>query len=86
MNNETLIHRKSKRTTVTLEADVAESILDLLARNKNLKEKDLINRLLRKGINAESIHPQTTFKIEGFTTQMKADLSAEELEQMLDEI
>ncbi len=86
MNSETQIHRKSKRTTITLEADVADSILDILSKNKKLKEKDLINRLLRKGIKAENVPSQSAFKIEGFKTQIQPNISSDDLEKLLDEI
>lgn len=86
MNNETLTYRKSKRTTITLEADVADSILEILAQNKKLKEKDLINRLLRKGIKAEKVQSPSVFEIVGFKTQMESNVSLDDLDQIIDEI
>lgn len=85
MNSDTLRNRRTKRTTLTLEADVADYIQKTLSRNKQLKEKQLINRLLRLGINNEQTDSAAPFKIKGFRTTMSPDISPEAIEQMLDE-
>ena len=54
MDTKTLVNRKTRRTTLTLEADVAEYLAEKLARNRGLKEKNLVNDLIRKGIRVDS--------------------------------
>lgn len=59
MDAKTLTNRKTRRTTLTLEADVVVYVEERLASNKNLKEKNLINDLLRKGIKADESKSKT---------------------------
>lgn len=86
MNSNTLRHRRTKRTTLTLEADVADYLQQNLSKNKGLKEKELINKLLRLGIKNETLIKKVSFKIEGFKTNFVNEISSEELEKLLDEI
>lgn len=86
MNSTVLKNRRTKRTTVTLEADVADFIQKTLSRNKGLKEKQLINKLLRSGIKNETSQPAARFKIEGFKSELLPGISAEDIERALDEI
>lgn len=86
MNSDTLRNRRTKRTTITLEADVADFIQDALRKDKNLKEKQLINKLLRAGIKNESSQPKVNFQIKGFKTSLADGISAGDLEKLLDEI
>jgi hypothetical protein len=86
MNTDTLKHRRTKRTTVTLEADVADYIQEAISKNKGLKEKELINKLLRFGIKTASVKSSTSFKIDGFKTKFQPEINAEILENLLDEI
>jgi len=86
MNTNTLRNRRTKRTTVTLEADVADYIQDALKKDKSLKEKELINKLLRTGIKNEISRPKTTFRIKGFKSSLAEGITAENIEKMLDEI
>ncbi len=86
MNSNVLKNRRTKRTTVTLEADVADFIEKKLHRNKGLKEKQLINKLLRSGIKNELNQPVVKFKIQSFECELLPKIEAEDLEQMLDEI
>jgi hypothetical protein len=92
MNSNVLKNRLTKRTTVTLEADVADFIEKKLAQNKGLKEKQLINKLLRSGIKNETNQPAPRFKIEGFKSEIISTsagseaAAAGEIERMLDEI
>ena len=53
MNTNVLKNRRTIRTTVTLEADVADFIEKKISQNIGLKEKQLINRLLRSGIKKQ---------------------------------
>lgn len=86
MNSNVLKNRRTKRTTVTLEADVADFIEKKLDRNKGLKEKQIINKLLRSGIKNELNQPVVKFKIKSFKCELSPEIKAEDLEQMLDEI
>ncbi len=86
MNSNVLKNRRTRRTTVTLEADVADFIRETLSRNKELKEKQLINKLLRSGIKNETNQPVANFKIESFKSELLAGVSAENIERLLDEI
>lgn len=86
MNNDRLQNRRTRRTTVTLEADVADFIEVALRNDKNLKEKQLINKLLRSGIKNEMTQPKTEFKISGFKSSLVEGVTAGDLEKLLDEI
>ncbi len=86
MNTDTLKNRRTKRTTVTLEADVADFIQEALRKDKNLKEKQLINKLLRAGIKNESRKMKVDFKIKGFKASLADGVNAGDLEKLLDEI
>jgi hypothetical protein len=78
--------RPSKRTTLTLEADVMEAISQKLAQNPKLKEKQVVNDYIRKGIQFEALSPPQLFKIKPFKTQFAEGMTAEKLEQILDEV
>ena len=86
MNTETTRNRRTKRTTITLEADVTDYIQQALKKDKTLKEKQLINKLLRAGIKNESSREKVEFKIEGFKTSLADGVTAEDLEKLLDEV
>lgn len=86
MNTDTLKNRRTKRTTITLEADVADFIQESLSKNKGIKEKQIINKLLRLGIKSELNKPNVSFKIESFKTEFVSDVSSEDVEKLLDEI
>ena len=86
MNSNVLKNRATRRTTVTLEADVADFIQKILSQNKELKEKQLINKLIRSGIKNELTQPVVKFKIKSFKSALLPEISAAGLEQMLDEI
>jgi hypothetical protein len=86
MNTNTLRNRRTRRTTITLEADVADFIQESLRKDKNLKEKQLINKLLRAGIKNESKQTKVNFKIKGFKASLAEGVSADDLEKLLDEI
>lgn len=86
MNSNVLKNRATKRTTVTLEADVADYIQKTLSQNKGLKEKQLINKLIRSGIKNELSQPASKFKIKSFKSKLTSEVSAANLEDLLDEI
>lgn len=86
MDTKTLANRKTRRTTLTLEADVANYIEDKLAKNRKLKEKSLINGLLRKGIVADKKAAPAKFVIKPFKTRLRPGITVEMLEEMMDEI
>ena len=86
MNSNVLKNRATRRTTVTLESDVADFIQKTLSQNKGLKEKQLINKLIRSGIKNELGQPAVKFKIKSFKSELTPEISTADLEQMLDEI
>ncbi len=86
MNSNVLKNRATRRTTVTLESDVADFIEKTLSQNKGLKEKQLINKLIRSGIKNELGQAVVKFKISGFKSELTPEISAADLERMLDEI
>ena len=86
MDTKTLTNRRTRRTTLTLEADVAEYIKEKLATNRQLKEKSLINALLRKGIEADQSKTVKPFIIRPFKTKLAPGVTIEMLEEMINEI
>ena len=86
MDSKTLVNRQTRRTTLTLEADVADYVSQKLALNKDLKEKNVVNDLLRKGIREDAAHEQPRFEIVGFKTKLASGITGRELEKLLDEI
>ena len=86
MDASTLKHRRTRRTTLTLEADVADYLDQKLGENRMLREKFLINELLRKGIQVEEREETPEFKITPFRTNFAPGMTAARLEEMIDEI
>lgn len=87
MDTKTLKNRRTRRTTLTLEADVADYLEEKLARNRGMKEKDLVNTLIRKGIRAESeTAALPPFEIKPFKTKLAPGMTIEKLEEMMREI
>lgn len=83
----TLIKEK-RRTTLTLEADVNREIQRKLRENPALKEKTLVNELLRRGletIEQEKISPKK-FSIKPFKTSRIEGITDAQIEEMLKEI
>lgn len=85
MDTKTLVNRKTRRTTLTLEADVADYLAQKLARNRGLKEKNLVNDLIRKGIRADSEVTLPPFEIKPFKTKLAKGVTTADIERMLDE-
>lgn len=86
MDTKTLVNRKTRRTTLTLEADVADYLSEKLATNRGLKEKNLVNDLLRKGIRADSEAKLPPFEIKPFKTKLAPGMTIEKLEELIREI
>jgi len=86
MDTKTLKNRKTRRTTLTLEADVADYLSEKLARNRGLKEKNLVNDLMRKGIRVDEETQPPSFEIKPFKTKLAAGMTIEKLEEMIREI
>lgn len=86
MDAKTLTNRKTRRTTLTLEADVVVYVEERLASNKNLKEKNLINDLLRKGIKADESKSKKPVQIKPFKTKLASGMTLRKLEDMMREI
>lgn len=86
MNTKTLINRRTHRTTLTLEADVVEYVEQRLANDRRLKEKSLINDLLRKGIKVDASRSEKPFVVKPFKTRLAKGMTIEKLEEMMREI
>jgi hypothetical protein len=86
MDTKTLKNTHTRRTTLTLEADVADYVENKLAHNKKLREKSVINDLIRKGIKVDEVQNETRFNVEPFKTSLAAGMSVERLEEMAREI
>jgi len=86
MDTRTLTNRRTRRTTLTLEADVADYIEEKLARNQKLKEKNVINELIRKGIKIDESTGTKPFAVTPFKTKLAAGMTAKRLEEMIREI
>lgn len=86
MDVSTLKNRRTRRTTLTLEADVADYLENKLAGNRKLREKNLINELLRKGIQLDEREEIPEFNITPFRTDLAPGMTVARLEEMIDEI
>jgi hypothetical protein len=86
MNSKTLVNRKTRRTTLTLEADVAYYVECKLASDKRLKEKNVINDLLRKGIRLDEAKKPEPFVLKPFKTKLAKGMTIRKLEELMREI
>ena len=86
MDTRTLTNRRTRRTTITLEADVADYIEEKLTHNRKLREKNIINDLIRKGIKADEPKATKAFAVKPFKTKFAAGMTVERLEEMIREI
>ena len=86
MDTKTLNHRRTRRTTLTLEADVVDYVEEKLAGNKKLKEKNVINDLIRKGIRIDGQQDRPRFEIKPFATRLAPGVTTKDLEDMIREI
>ena len=80
--------KDKRRTTLTLEADVNRRIREKLRENPALKEKTLVNELLRRGLDAveEEKIPPKSFSLKPFKTTRVRGVTNEQIEEMLKEI
>ncbi len=79
------VSTKRRRTTITLEGDVSEAIKDRLRENPDLREKNLINELLRKGLKEIPSHTQK-FKVKSVKTKLRPGIVLDNVEALLEEI
>jgi hypothetical protein len=86
MDTRALKNARTRRTTLTLEADVADYVEDKLARNKKLKEKAVINDLIRKGIRVDEAQTGSRFSISPFRSKLAKGMTRERLEELSREI
>jgi hypothetical protein len=78
---------KSRRTTVTLEPDVSAAIRTKLRARPDLKEKALINELLRKALGeSESANPDRSFSIPVFGSDLAPGVTPKKVLEMIKEI
>jgi hypothetical protein len=76
---------KSTRTTITLEEDVSQAIKDRLKRNPDLREKALINELLRRGLK-EPVSSNKKFKIKPLKATLRPGVILDNVEALLEDI
>lgn len=86
MDTSTLKNRRTRRPTLTLESDVPDYVEHKLAANRKLREKNVINDLLRKGLRMDESGARPDFKIKPFETKLASGISAARLEDLLDEM
>ncbi|MDQ3634485.1 MAG: hypothetical protein M3405_08250 [Acidobacteriota bacterium] len=85
MNN--IKAKEKRRTTLTLEADINSEIQRKLRENPTLKEKTLVNELLRRGLNAiEEESKSQKLRIKPFKTRRVKGVTDNQIEEMLKEI
>lgn len=77
------------RTTLTLDADVIKQLNDL-KRLRNTSFKQLVNEMLRRGLNATdeqlTIHKDKMFSIEANNSGFVSGIDPQRLNQLSDEI
>lgn len=72
--------------TVTLESDVVDYLQKCVAADKGLTINTLVNDLLRYGISIESKTKSRPFRIRSFKTSRVTGVTAQKIEELLDEI
>lgn len=77
--------QRSVKKTLMIDGDVIEGIEELLAASPELKEKDLINDLLRLGLQSQDVR-LAPFKLLSFPGGLRRGITPEKLEELLDEI
>lgn len=78
---------RSRRTTLTLEPDVSDAIRVKLRTNPRLKEKTLINELLRKALKQSDIaKPDLAFRTPVFESEFAPGVTPEKVLEMMKEI
>lgn len=80
--------QEKRRTTLTLEADVNREIRRRLRENPQLKEKTLVNELLRRGLDATEGVEEIShdLKVKPFKTRRVKGVTDNQIEEMLKEI
>lgn len=79
-------HRRSIRKTLIIDGDVAEAIEDRL-KTTNLKEKIIVNDLLRKGLMVvKEEKSRKPFELVTFPSGLQEGVTSEQIEKLLDEI
>jgi hypothetical protein len=78
---------KVRRTTVTLEPDVSAAIRTKLRERPDLKEKTLINELLRKALEQSgSIKSDQSFSIPVFGSDLARGVTPKKVLELIKEI
>ncbi len=80
-------HRRTVRTTLTLESDVAEAIKAQVSAKPDLTEKEVVNDLIRKGLRFNEISSRRQpFRLKTFKTGLVEGVTMQQLEELLDEV
>jgi signal transduction histidine kinase len=77
---------KGRRTTLTLDKDVSDALREKMRTVSHLKEKTLINELLRKGLEQTDAANPSEFIIVPFETELAPGVTPEMIKQMLKQI
>ena len=80
-----ITNRRSVRKTLTIDEDVAEAIKDRLKKT-NLKEKIVVNDLLRKGLSVVKGEHRKPFELVTFPSGLCEGVTIEDIERLLDEV
>jgi hypothetical protein len=86
-STKTYKNRRTVRKTLTIEGDIADMLAARVAET-NLSEKALVNDLLRKGFQVNDdlqLRPRQ-FELKTFKTGLRAEMTPERLEELLDEV
>jgi len=86
VDTKNLVNRRTRRTTLTLEADVVDYVEQKLAADKRLREKTVINDLLRKGIRIDEARETKAFRPKPFKTHLASGMTLRKLEEIIDEV
>jgi len=77
----------SRRTTITLGPDVSDAIRVKLRANPRLKEKTLINELLRKALKQSDVaKTDSTFRTPVFESEFAPGVTPEKVLEMMKEM
>ena len=73
------------RTTLTLDADVAQKLKKQMAARK-LTLKEAVNQAIRAGLDTPRTKAKTRFRVEPHSCGLKAGVDPDKLNQLVDEM
>lgn len=72
------------RTTLTIDDDVAFRLKQVQASDPQKPFKEIVNDLLRHGLNSKPAKPKKKFKVKAFKIGLRKDLNFDNIEEVLD--